>query len=129
LDWFEEALADLERAERMLALNDYSLTCYLSQQVAEKALKAAIIGLARKRPPRSHDITALYEEVKSFVALPRDVVEELPVLSAFYVIARYPNAGLRRPSRSFTKTQAERAVSVAGAVVEAVRNELAKRDP
>ncbi len=48
-------------------------------------------------------------------------------LSAYYTQARYPNAGIERPSIEITREQAEEAVMV----VEEVINEVSKaiRDP
>jgi HEPN domain-containing protein len=46
-----EAEKDLERAGKLLDLGDYSLSCFLSQQSIEKALKAAIMVFAKDRPP------------------------------------------------------------------------------
>ena len=39
IDWIEEAKADLKRAERSLSEEDYSLSCYMSQQATEKSFK------------------------------------------------------------------------------------------
>ncbi len=124
LDWLDEAEADLTRAERAKSHDDYSLACYLAQQAAEKALKAASIGLARKRPAHLHDLLALYSSVKDVLPLDEGIVERLPDLSQYYVTARYPNAGVRRPSRSFKREQAERALSTARDVVSKVKSTL-----
>ncbi|MCD6457793.1 MAG: HEPN domain-containing protein [Thermoproteales archaeon] len=120
LDWFEEAKIDLERAERAEKDKDYSLACYMSQQAIEKAFKACFIGLLRKRPPHVHDLTMLYEELKSIISLPDEIKEALSEISQYYVTARYPNAGIRRPSRSFSKTQSTRAIEVAKNVIEKI---------
>lgn len=128
LDWLEEARADLVRAERALRDEDYSLSCFLSQQAVEKALKAASIALARTRPPHFHDLTALYEPLRGLLSLPEDLVEALPELSQYYVTARYPNAGLRRPSVSFSRSQAARAMEAAKRVVEAVEDAVRARE-
>jgi len=120
LDWFEEAKVDLERAERAKRNEDHSLACYMSQQAIEKAFKACYIGLLRKRPPHTHDLTMLYEELKQIIPLPDEVREALPEVSQYYVTARYPNAGVRRPSRSFSKMQSTRAIEVARNVIRKV---------
>ena len=95
--WFEEAKVDLDRARRALNDGDYSLSCYMSQQAVEKAMKAVIIGLRRERPPHLHDLTALYEFIREKVQLPASLVEVLPEVSQYYVTARYPNAGYSGP--------------------------------
>jgi len=120
LDWFEEGKVDLMRAERALKNGDYSLSCYMSQQAIEKVFKACFIGLLRRRPPRTHDLTMLYEELRDILNLPSEVIEILPEVSQYYVTARYPNAGVKRPSISFSKTQSIRALEVAQTVIEKV---------
>ena len=124
LDWFEEAQVDLRRAEWALEIGDYSLSCYMAQQAVEKGLKACYIGLLRRLPPKTHDLTMLYDGLRGLLKLPRELEESLPELSQYYVTARYPNAGLRRPSRSFSLSQARRGVEVARRVLEEVGRAL-----
>jgi HEPN domain-containing protein len=102
------------------------MTCYLSQQAIEKALKAIIIGFLRERPPHTHDLTVLYARVKSLLDL-GEKSDLLPEISQYYITARYPNAGLRRPSTSFSRVQAERALEVASCVLERVKEAITKR--
>ena len=45
-------------------------------------------------------------------------------LSAFYTLARYPNAGLVRPSEEITGEQAEEALATARVVVDEVAKAL-----
>ncbi len=120
LDWFEEAKIDLKRAERAEKNEDYSLACYMSQQAIEKAFRACYIGLLRKRPPHVHDLTMLYENLKPILSLPSELEEALSEVSQYYVTARYPNAGIRRPSRSFSKIQSIRAIEVARDVIKKI---------
>ena len=124
LDWLEEAEVDLRRAEKALSDGDYAISCFFSHQAIEKALKAIIIGLVRKRPPHVHDLTVLYAMVEGFLGLPDEVKERLPEVSQYYVTTRYPNAGLLRPSVSFNKYQAGKALEVAKHVLERVREAL-----
>ena len=120
-DWLEEACEDLRHARDAYKSKSYNWACFAAQQAAEKALKALIIGLLKRRPPHLHDLTMLYEEVGEILRFPEEVEQELGELSAYYVVARYPNAGLRRPSIGISRVQAERAVSLAEEVVEAVK--------
>ena len=123
LDWLHEAQEDLEVAMDLLRLGRFSHACFLAQQAAEKALKALILAELR-RHERSHDLTELYRLVSGSLSLPEGVVSRLPELSAYYLVARYPNAGLRRPSRAIGRAQAEAAVEVAGHVLGAVKRAL-----
>lgn len=123
IDWFEEAQVNLRRAEHDLEQGDYARSCFAAQQAMESAMKALIIGLKRRRAPHTHDLTDLFRELAD-LELP---VEEgqLSDISQYYVTSRYPSAGIRRPSISFTAYQAERAVEVAQGVVNEARQRLA----
>jgi len=125
-DWVFEAEKDVERAKRLFDLGDYSMVCFLSQQAIEKALKAAIMALLRESPPRTQDLTVLYSMIRGVLEL-GERAKLLPEISQYYVTARYPNAGLRRPSISFSKAQAERALGVTVYVVERVKEAIASR--
>jgi HEPN domain-containing protein len=124
IDWFEEGRVDLRRAERSLEYGDFSLSCYLSQQAIEKVLKAVLIGVKRVRPPHLHDLTVLYGMIRDVLPLPDDIRDRIAEVSQYYVTARYPNAGLMRPSESFSRSQAERALEVARYVVGEVEKTL-----
>ena len=117
LDWLYEASEDLETARSLFKLRRYAHACFHAQQAAEKALKAAILVLLR-RLERQHDLVELYTMVKEGFHLPREVEELMVELSSYYTQARYPNAGLRRPSKAIGSTQAEKALKVAEAVVD-----------
>jgi hypothetical protein len=57
--------------------------------------------------------------VKSFADL-GDKADLLQEISQYYTSARYLGAGVRKPSRSFSKVQALRAVGVSTCVVKRV---------
>ena len=63
LDWFNEGEVDLRRAHMSLEAEDYSWACFAAHQAIEKAMKALIIGLGRRTPPRIHDLTELFREM------------------------------------------------------------------
>ncbi len=121
LDWLEEAEADLAHAKASAEMNHYSWSCFAAQQACEKALKALALVTLRRRPLHLHDLTKLYSDVEPRLKLKRAVVEGLAELSSFYTLARYPNAGLTKPSKSISKRQAERAIKISESVVREIR--------
>lgn len=121
-DWFYEACVDLEEASDALEKGRHNWACFAAQQAAEKALKAAYLTLRRKRFPRTHDLLDLYSELSGLLEIPGK--EKLGLLSSFYEVSRYPNAGVRRPSKSISREVAEEMVSLAKTVVKMVGDRL-----
>lgn len=118
LDWLAEARADLRHAEASTRIGDYNWACFAAQQAAEKALKALILHVLGEYP-RGHDLVRLYRRVREVVGLGLSE-SSLARLSAYYTQARYPNAGIERPSEEITREQADEAVAVARGVVDEV---------
>ncbi len=125
VDWLEEARADLRHAENSIEVGDYNWACFAAQQAAEKALKALAIHVLGVLP-RGHDLVRLYRLLRGRVELelPEDMLSRL---SAYYTLARYPNAGIERPSEEITREQAVEAVEAARRIVDEVSR--AMRDP
>lgn len=124
LNWLKEAWADLKHAKNSLKCGDFNWSCFAAQQAAEKALKALLMGVGRKRAPHFLDLVKLYDDVKGEVKLPEDIAMRLGELSSYYTIARYPNAGLMSPSLGITILQAESAIEIAEKVVKIVEKKL-----
>lgn len=121
-DWFYEACVDLEEASDTLERGRYNWACFAAHQAAEKALKAAYLALRRKRFPKTHDLLDLYSEISSLLEIPGK--EKLGLLSSFYEVSRYPNAGVRRPSKSISREVAEEMVKLARNIVRIVGERL-----
>mgnify|MGYP000179704053 CR=1 FL=1 len=94
--------------------------CFESRLFEKKRdLREAIVEALRRH--RVLTTGELYDLVSRRLPLPEDVVSHLPTLSTYYLVARYPNAGLRRPSLAIGRRQAEEAVEVAGRVLRAIK--------
>ncbi len=117
-DWFDGALVDLDEARDALRRGRYNWALFAAHQAVEKALKAAYMVLKRARPPKTHDLVRLVEGLG--LRLPRDLYVGVAELTPYYMLARYPNAGLERPWESIPRETAERLVGVAERVVEHV---------
>lgn len=94
-DWLESALVDLEEAGEACKRGSHHLALFLAHQVVEKASKAYIIGFRRVRPPKTYDLV----ELLAITGLQVELInmDSLSELSPYYIISRYPNAGLRKP--------------------------------
>ncbi len=86
--WLKRAERDLRAARVALEAALWEHACFLAQQAAEKALKAAWLAQGRV-PPRTHDLVALARELP-FPTL-QEKAEQLRTLSAYYTAARYPD--------------------------------------
>jgi len=116
--WLHEAKADLRHAKKSLEMGDYNWACFAAQQAAEKALKAYLLHVAGEYA-RGHDLVALYKRAVREGGL---VLNEaaLSRLSVYYTIARYPNAGIERPSEEIAEGQAVEAVATSEVVIDEV---------
>jgi HEPN domain-containing protein len=92
--WLRYALEDLEAGEALL--NQQTVVprhiCWLAQQSAEKALKAALIFL-QVDFPRRHDLDALRNLLPAGWKI-KEEQPDLATLTEWSVEARYPGRGL-----------------------------------
>jgi len=122
--WLEEARADLAHAEASRELGHHNWACFAAHQAAEKALKAIALH-ALGEFPRGHDLVRLYRLVKDVV--PGLSEPGLAKLSMYYTVARYPNAGIERPSEEIGGEQSAECIGVARTVLDAAARVL--QDP
>lgn len=97
--WFEQAKDDLKNAEKNLAQDIYYVCAFLSQQAAEKALKAYYIKTKREIPVKTHNLITLGKALE----VPEEILSYLRELNSDYVTTRYPDAANGLPSEIFDK--------------------------
>jgi HEPN domain-containing protein len=119
--WIRYAREDLKAA---VAMQDGGLgvprqACWLAQQAAEKALKAALV-VRQVEFPRTHDLDLLFGMVPP-ESMVRTASLDLAELSEWAVEARYPGDW-----PDATPEDARQAVLVAEQVVALVEGDLAK---
>ena len=126
INWFEEAKSDLKHAVMSLeVLKDYNWACFAAQQAVEKALKAALLHVSGELS-RSHDLVKLYRDLKKYVDVEVNE-DDLSRLSMYYTQARYPNAGIERPSQEITENNAKNMVEIAKVTLHEIEKII--RDP
>lgn len=118
-DWLESSIVDLEEAKEAYKRGSYHLTLFLAHQAVEKALKAYIMGFKRVRPPKTHDLVELLTMTE--LQLEPIDVDSLSELSPYYIISRYPNAGLRKPWKEISQGTAQRLLTVSEKVVNNIK--------
>lgn len=118
--WLRYAQEDLETAERLLGSGIPRQVCWLSQQSAEKALKAVLV-LLQADFPRTHDLDVLLTLIPDGWAVKADIAD-LAELSEWAVEARYPGSWPEA-----TNEDAASAVPTARGVFDAVYRDFADR--
>lgn len=87
--WLDQARYDLETARSLLDAGRYVYVLFCCQQALEKTLKARIISVSGKAPPRSHNLIHLLKAAA--IELDPSGQDFLRELSAYYIQTRYPD--------------------------------------
>lgn len=127
--WLEQAKADWAAA-RLLADGGHSAqACFLSQQVAEKALKALLYAHGAEMI-LGHSVASLCEEVRSVAPELGSKCPDWAELDQYYIPTRYPDAlpgGI--PSEVFGTATAAAALQTAAEITRAVEGCLSSDQP
>jgi|SRR3989304_8736638 len=109
-EWIARADDDLLNAQSIFKHKDGTpvAVCFLSQQAAEKYLKALLLFYSGDYL-KTHDLNQLATLIKAYnESILNELSEELILLSPYYIATRYP-ADI--PLESFTWEMAEEAIS------------------
>jgi HEPN domain-containing protein len=122
-EWLRIARDDLTAARKLLADPEVAprQSCYLAQQAAEKAIKAALVFHCIEFPYR-HDLEYLNDLLPLEWQVDSDTLD-LEQLTEWVVLARYP--GDHQPA---TVADAENAVEHARRIVESIETRLHEWD-
>lgn len=119
-DWFRQAELDLATATDARAGGHFEWTCFLSQQAAEKAVKA--VHESAGTEAWGHSVAAL---LGGLTSIPDDVVDAAKALDKHYIPARYPNSHPQgAPGDLYTERDAAQALADAGTVIEHARSRI-----
>jgi HEPN domain-containing protein len=124
-DWFGQAEHDLAQAQDSLKAERHDWACFASQQAAEKAVKALHLHLGQEA--WGHVVARLLQDLPGTVGVPAGLVDQARVLDNFYIPTRYPNGHpVGAPFEHYGPLQSTEAVKHAGAIIDFVRNEMAR---
>jgi HEPN domain-containing protein len=120
LRWLRQAERDLEAAHANARAGFHEWSCFLSQQAAEKALKAYLYGQG-ERAVVGHSILILLQRAERY-APEFEALHPAKRLDEVYVPTRYPN-GLEEttPGEFYTQEDADACMSLAAQVIARVR--------
>ncbi len=124
--WLRQAQEDLYWSRHLAEQGGYHLACFLSQQVAEKALKAFLYAQGQDIVI-GHSVERLCAAAAAYQPEFETRVRTWSILDGYYIPTRYPNGlpdGI--PADVYTQQAAESAVELAGEVVDLVAMLLAE---
>ena len=125
--WLLQAEQDLKDAKYSFEGKRFHLACFLSQQAAEKALKAFLYA-KREENIFGHSVAELCTKVIMYNEKFRKI-KKASVLDKYYIPTRYPN-GLPGgvPYEMFDKEDAMKAIGLASEVIKIVKKDLKMAD-
>jgi len=116
--WLEQAKEDLRWARVLFHQGGHHIVAFLSQQVAEKSLKAVLYHVGQETV-LGHSVDRLAAEVAGCFPQVSSRAARWATLDAHYVTSRYPNSVPGSiPARVYDRTTAETALQIAAEVVE-----------
>lgn len=123
-DWMAQAQRDLEVARREAGEGYFEWACFAAHQAAEKGLKAVYQLLGGEA--RGHDLDGLLRGLAARMDIPGPLPDKVSELGKHYIAPRYPNAHVEGPPfQHYTRTEAQRAIQHADAVLRFCKNHLA----
>jgi len=121
-DWLRQAKEDLKWAKDSLSAGYYSQTCFVSQQIGEKVLKAIALNRGYVQI-RSHSML----EIARLLKIDGDIEAIAMRLDQYYIASRYPDAfPSGAPFEYFTKSQVQEAFSFAERLVSFGETQIAE---
>ena len=122
-DWLRQAEVDLRQARSSVQGGFYEWAAFAAHQTAEKAIKALFQKLHLEA--WGHAVGALVESLPAEARSDPSLIERGKNLDLHYIPTRYPN-GFERgaPTDYYTRSQAERAIADAEAILEFCRRQI-----
>jgi HEPN domain-containing protein len=124
--WLSQAAEDLKWARHLAEEGGWNIACFLSQQVAEKALKAYLYAQGEEIV-LGHSVARLCADAASYNAEFAEKARRWGLLDGLYIPTRYPNGlpdGI--PAQVYDREAALSAVALAEEAVEYVQQTFAK---
>ncbi len=122
--WLDQAEYDLGFARLALREKYFSQACFISQQAAEKAVKAIVYG-SGERLVRGHSIVEIVDHFADRVPELIDLRAAGKSLDEHYIASRYPNGVAEGPPfAAYDRPKAEEAMAAAAQIVEAASDWL-----
>ena len=120
-DWFRQAEADLAQARDSHRDAHYEWACFAARQAAEKAVNSACVAQGHRGFQRM--VTDSLELLRTRAAgIDDDLLDRARALDKLDLATRYPRFfASGAPTDFYTRSEAERAIADADAVLEVCR--------
>lgn len=118
--WLAKAKDDRGWAQSTIKSGFYPQTCFVAQQIVEKALKAFLLSVERV-PEKTHSLPRLLKISVSFDGSFENFKSDVEILDKYYAPTRYPDIEL---AGGFTREKAEEALNLAIKILEFVEERL-----
>lgn len=119
-----QAISDLGTAEKLAKGGSFEWCCFVAQQAAEKAVKAAFQKL--NTAAWGHSILDLMRILSKRVKVSEELLACARSLDRYYVPTRYPNSfESGSPYEYFTRKDADDAIVCSGRIIEFCKSLLA----
>ncbi len=127
--WLKQAINDLDDAEYCVKGERFHLCCFLSQQAAEKALKAYVYFKGAEFV-FGHSVKELLQSAGKFEKKLKPLEKEGSFLDRFYIPTRYPN-GLPggTPYEAFNEKDASEAMNSAEKIIVQIKKLIKAPNP
>lgn len=118
-DWLKQAENDYLWGEGSLSQGFYAQTCFIAQQVAEKAIKS--IAYFHEYEVKGHSIA----KIAKAIGINSEIEEAGKRLDMYYISARYPDAlPAGSPFEFFSLKQAQESLADAKLIIQKAKAEL-----
>lgn len=115
--WFEFAESDFKNAEILFKNKSYEGCIWHCHQALEKYMKGLLIALGRS-VRKTHDLPSLLNDLN--LNFPKDILEFIQELNAYYQPSRYPDTALVNPL-SYNRATAVKLLKLTKTVIKWIK--------
>lgn len=122
--WLADSDDSIKVAKQNFELGNYHVAAFFVHSAVERALKAAIIALKLRTPPKTHNLKQLYLEVVDQIELSEEQVDFLAELTPASQTTRYVDISMALPRDIYSRRLVKRYFSSSRPILGAIRRRL-----
>ena len=122
--WLEQANEDFDTAKCLINNKKWYMVCFLSQQIAEKALKAYLYYKGEKFVI-GHSVTDLCKWANEIDKSFSHLIDKISILDGYYLPTRYPNSlPSNIPKNVYNEKSARESLELANRTIKFVSKKM-----